>query len=90
MPAKLDLMGQRFGRLVALREAGRDLHGATMWNCCCDCGVESIVRGATLKAGHTSACRSCAARISSTTHGTILTRLRRGWPVIRAPEIANV
>jgi hypothetical protein len=48
MPAPIDLTGQRFGRLLVLRQAanlGRD----RAWHCACDCGVSKIVRTAHLR-----------------------------------------
>lgn len=55
MPAKLDLKGKRFGRLLVLEEFGR-LGSNVAWKCLCDCGKETIVRGADLKSGHTQSC----------------------------------
>jgi hypothetical protein len=56
--AKLkDLTSQRFGRLVVLREAGRDVHGCAVWLCRCDCGgPEKRVRAPNLKSGRTRSC----------------------------------
>lgn len=45
MPPKLELSGRRFGKLLVENEHGRDLHGAVMWLCVCDCGSSSVVRG---------------------------------------------
>ena len=60
MPRKIDLVGQRFERLLVLSQAeniktpnGRS-HVA--WNCKCDCGKEIIVRGDCLRNGHTVSC----------------------------------
>lgn len=38
MPPLRDLTGQRFGRLLVLRENGRDARGKARWLCLCDCG----------------------------------------------------
>ena len=33
MSAALNLTGQRFGRLIALRVCGSDSHGTRLWEC---------------------------------------------------------
>lgn len=55
-----DLTGQRFGKLIVLKQVEdkikpNGVHEA-MWNCKCDCGNECNVRGATLKNGDTTSC----------------------------------
>lgn len=79
MPAALDLSGQRFGRLVVIERSHQDSHGAWLWLCRCNCGKTVHVRGATLKAGRTSACHSCAATERATTHGGTGTDLYSRW-----------
>ena len=54
---KLDLTGERFGRLTVIEEAGKNC-GHITWRCRCDCGNEVIVAGIHLKSGHTTSC-SC-------------------------------
>lgn len=51
-----DISGQRFGRLVAVEEAGRDQHRNIVWHCACDCGGTCIVAGYLLRQGHTQSC----------------------------------
>ena len=60
MPKKINLIGQRFGRLIVTEQAesiqtpnGRS-HVA--WKCKCDCGKEIISRGDCLRNGHTISC----------------------------------
>lgn len=48
---RLDLTGQRFGRLVALRPAG-----SLKWLCACDCGAQAEVRTVHLSRSHTRSC----------------------------------
>ena len=45
MPKKIDLTGERFGRLLVIREAGRTKDGRVTWLCRCDCGREKVIRG---------------------------------------------
>ena len=52
---KLDLMGQRFGRLVVIAPH-ENVNGRTAWLCQCDCGVLISVRTSDLRSGHTKSC----------------------------------
>jgi hypothetical protein len=52
----IDLAGQRFGRLVALRACGRRKDGRMRWLCICDCGRALEVGGDCLRDGHTRSC----------------------------------
>ena len=55
MTKMADLVGQRFGRLVAVWRTGvKD--GNAVWSCRCDCGNETEVMGCSLKSGHTRSC----------------------------------
>ena len=78
MPKKIDLTGQPFGRLIVIREYGRDKHGNVLWLCRClgkngnDCGKEVVVRGDHLRSEHTKSCGCLSSeQIASlnTTHG---------------------
>ena len=59
---KIDLTGQPFGRLIVIREYGRDKHGNVLWLCRClgkngnDCGNEVVVTSDHLRSGHTKSC----------------------------------
>lgn len=52
---KLDLTGQRYGRLMVLAPA-ENIGGRTAWLCRCDCGQETIVKTYHLRSGHTKSC----------------------------------
>ena len=62
MPKKIDLTGQRFGRLLVIREYGRDKHGNVLWLCRClgkngnDCGKEVVVTTGHLRSEFTQSC----------------------------------
>lgn len=55
----VDLMGQKFGRLMVIDYVGasNDDHPSCIaWGCRCECGNESIVRSSHLTSGHTQSC----------------------------------
>jgi len=52
----IDMVGQRFNRLVVLHIAHKDKRGAYFWNCLCDCGETKIVRGVSLRDKDTQSC----------------------------------
>lgn len=59
MPAKLDLTNQRFGRLIALREATneeKEYKKGVFWYCLCDCGNTTVTRTHSLRCGETKSC----------------------------------
>lgn len=93
MPNKLELSGRRFGKLLVTREAGRDQHGAVMWECLCDCGKITVPRGAELRRGVT---RSCGCGVAEKarqprTHGATHTPLyRRHHNVCHAMHDAGI
>ena len=69
---KLQLKGQRFGRLMVIEESGRAAEGTVLWICKCECGNFTIVRGRSLKKGNTKSCgclRKDTVRKRSITHG---------------------
>lgn len=55
MPKKIDLTGQKFGKLTALSPAPK-VSNRTRWLCRCECGKEIIVDTADLRRGHTQSC----------------------------------
>lgn len=82
MSAKIDLTGQRFGRLVVVEETGRASGNKVLWRCVCDCGNETVVRGICLRSGHTASCgclHAKACRDQFTTHSGRYTRLYKIW-----------
>ena len=54
---KIDLTGQRFGRLVVLGDDGtRNNRGKIKWLCQCDCGTILYVHRSSLRSGNTKSC----------------------------------
>jgi hypothetical protein len=71
VPALIDLIGQRFGRLVVTARAD-DMDRKPGWLCRCDCGNWKAVRGSDLRNGATQSCgclRNDRVRAVITTHG---------------------
>lgn len=56
MTLSVDIAHQRFGKLVALRPAGRSHRGSVVWQCSCDCGATIEVTCARLRRGHNKSC----------------------------------
>ena len=52
---KLDLTGQKFGKLTVVAPAA-NVGSRTAWLCQCDCGKEAIVITARLRDGHRTSC----------------------------------
>lgn len=52
---KLDLTGQRFGKLTVLRPA-ENVGRRTAWLCQCDCGNQAVVLTHRLREGRTKSC----------------------------------
>lgn len=80
---RIDMTGQKFGRLTVIAEGGKTKSRNTMWVCRCDCGnITSPINGAFLRDGHTTSC-GCLKREKtvsrSTTHGKRNTRIYRIW-----------
>jgi hypothetical protein len=55
--ASKDITGQRYGRLVAVRKTGRQIHGANVeWEFLCDCGCPVYSSVHAVSAGNTTSC----------------------------------
>ncbi len=61
---RINLAGKRFGKLVAIRHIGADIHGHTKWLCRCDCGAEHITKSSLLRKGKSRSC-GCNRTIAS-------------------------
>lgn len=56
MSAHPSLVGQRFGKLTVVCQAGSDKHGKRQWLCRCDCGKSHTAATGNLRSGHTTDC----------------------------------
>lgn len=72
MPKAIDLIGNRFSRLLVLERAPYGNTSHVMWRCLCDCGQETINTSQSLRAGHTKSCGCAKAELCrqrATIHG---------------------
>lgn len=56
MGAKVDLKGQKFGRLTVIAETPKRKNGSVVWHCKCDCGNECDIPSISLRKGRTRSC----------------------------------
>jgi hypothetical protein len=56
MAGLIDLTGKVFGLLTVVQREPNDQRGNAYWLCRCECGETAIVRGASLRNGHTKSC----------------------------------
>ncbi|MDE5772152.1 MAG: HNH endonuclease [Ruminococcus sp.] len=59
MGKKIDLSGQKFGKLIVIHKITSVNKKNAMWKCQCDCGNFTEVSTCHLKSGHTKSCRHC-------------------------------
>ena len=78
MPAKINMTGERYGRLLVVEQNKTDKRGEVWWLCRCDCGKTVAVRGSYLRTGATKSC-GCLHQDSITKHGMSDTRLYSIW-----------
>ena len=52
---RIDLTGQRFGRLTVIRYDHSE-HSGARWLCKCDCGNEKVIASYSLRSGKTRSC----------------------------------
>jgi hypothetical protein len=82
MGTRIDLTGKRFGKLVALKIAGRDKDKKLLWLCQCDCGGTKIVPRHDLRRLYVRSCGCLPGGV--TRHGKCKTRVYQAWLSLRA------
>lgn len=81
----IDLSGQRFGNLTAIKRVGtQKSDGSSLWLCKCDCGNEKVISSASLRYGSSKSCgcsrlKHLVERPPKRTHGESHTRLYYVW-----------
>jgi hypothetical protein len=82
---RIELVGARFGRLVAL-EAITELGKVLRYKCVCDCGATIVIRAQSLRIGNTKSCgcfhREHASEINRR-HGMSRTPIHNVWMGMR-------
>ena len=84
---KINLIGQKFGRLLVISEAGSDKHQKIKWLCQCDCNVEKVVHGYSLRRGDTKSCGCLKRELTTernTTHGLATTPGYNAWAAAKS------
>lgn len=81
MGSKLNLVGQRFGKLVVVKEYGK-IGNSYAWECLCDCGNTKVVKGCYLKYGNNKSC-GCLHKEVITKHGMWKSREFTCWSSAR-------
>lgn len=64
----VNMMGERYGKLLVLRRAPERRHRQFVWVCLCDCGRTVKVKGHNLRSHKT---RSCGCLLKETNGGTV-------------------
>lgn len=78
---KRDLIGQKFGKLTVIGDAGKNKNNHYLSLVRCECGKEYVTRDTELICGRVKCCRNCSnPRI---THGLTHTKLFNVWQGIR-------
>ncbi len=74
---RMDLTGQRFGRLVVIKSAP-NMGVENAYHCRCDCGSLKVFRRSNIKSGHTKSC-GCLGKETHFKHGACRTRTYNSW-----------
>lgn len=53
---RIDLIGQRFGRLLVISYSHVNSYNNACWHCLCDCGKEVVRNGTTMRKGKVKSC----------------------------------
>ena len=56
MSKKINLKGQKFGRLIAIKDTEKRSNRKVVWLCQCECGNFTYVKSDNLRNGHTLSC----------------------------------
>lgn len=97
MGKMIDIAGQRFGRLVAIRYVRKDAIRNAIWLCRCDCGGTIETRSTRLRTGRTKSCGCLRVEVSrrigltssggkpgqGARHGYADTKIYRVWAAMK-------
>lgn len=85
MGKQVEMIGKRFGRLIATQETGRDGNGYR-YLFACDCGKELETRGALVRSGKTQSCgclRSEMTAAKNFVHGMVHSGSYKSWQAMK-------
>ncbi|MCC9273543.1 MAG: alcohol dehydrogenase [Enterococcus aquimarinus] len=90
---KTDLTGQRFGRLVVVRETNERKSGYVVWECKCDCGEISFVTSWHLRSGNTKSCgclreEVCSKIMKTKSHRTKAIEAKKGNTLVEGTDLS--
>ena len=77
---RINITGERYGKLVAIQYSHTDSNKKAVWICKCDCGNTCYVRAKDMRSGNTKSCGCYAVEVAkkvNTKHGACNTRLYR-------------
>lgn len=87
MSARIDLVGQRFGKWTVLERDTNHPAKKSYWICICDCGTRKSVKGESLRRGLSTCCRCVYVKNgiqrTQTKHGKAGTKEYRTWSNIK-------
>lgn len=100
MGSKVQMLGQRFGKLTVIAEGGKNKHGRYLWVCRCDCGMTTgPLNGNNLRRGDTTSCGCWRRETTGKTgksafkHGMSGKRIAHVWSSMKArcnnPKLRN-
>ena len=74
---RMDLSGQRFGRLVALSPTDRRMCHSVIWRCQCDCGKIAEIAAISLRNGSTRSCGCLSSEVHRKSSATMQQERRK-------------
>lgn len=77
-----NISGQKFGRITAIKLAGKRKNGTAIWECICDCGKTCLITGTSLRAGRSHSC-GCLRLESVVKHGMSFSPEYRTWACMK-------
>ena len=80
MGKKIDMTGEKYGKLKVLQQSCIDSRGEMRWLCKCDCGNETFVGGRNLRRGLIKSC-GCQKNAS---HGKYYTPTYKTWANVKS------
>lgn len=82
----IDITGQRFGKLVAIRPTERRMSKSVVWEFKCDCGKTHFTGIGAVRSGDSESCgclRNLLTSLRSRTHGMRQTKLWHVWATMK-------